>query len=95
MPDKPYVHRVVFPVEFQKALVSKECDQAMVVKAMCRRGYRISKQFLNMIATGSRRVPGAQLKKISEVMGLDEEQRRRLHRAAAIDAGYEIGGVNG
>lgn len=95
MPDEKYIFRTLFPVEFQKALVAKECDQAMLQRSMAKRGHRITKQFLNMMAQGKRRVPGHQLQKISEALGLDEVARRRLHRAAAMDAGYDVGGVDG
>ena len=93
MPDKPYVSRTVFPIEFQKALIGKECDQAMLIRAMIRRGNRITKQFLNKIALGGCRVPAFQLRKICETLELDEVGRRRLHWAAALDAGFDLGPI--
>ena len=91
MPDKPYVSRTVFPIEFQKALIGKECDQAMLIRAMIRRGNRITKQFLSKIGSGGCRVPAFQLRKICETLELDETGRRRLHHAAALDAGFDLG----
>ena len=93
MPAKPYVNRVNFPVEFQKALIAKETDQASLVRAMERKGHRITKQFLNDLARGQKRVPGFQLQKICETLQLDEFERRRLHWAAALDAGFQLGPI--
>ena len=93
MPAKPYVHRVHFPVEFQKALINKETDQAGLVRSMERKGHRITKQFLNDLARGHKRVPGFQLQKICETLQLDEFERRRLHWAAALDAGFNLGPI--
>ena len=85
--------RHCFPLEFQKALVSKETDATNLARDMTKRGYRISKQFLCFMATGDRRVPAEQLRRMCEVLQLDEVERLRLHRAAAIDYGFELGAI--
>lgn len=59
---------------------------------MSKRGYGISRQFIQQLATGNRRVPPDQLRKICETLELDETERRVLHVAAARDYGFEIGG---
>lgn len=87
--------RHCFPIEFQKALISRETDAANLTKEMVKRGYRVSKQFMSFMATGARRVPAEQLRRICEVLKLDEAERRILHRAAAIDYGFELGSING
>ena len=84
-----------FPLEFQKALISREQDYARLSRTMGKRGYRLSKQFIGAIGLGTRGVPSNQLRKICEVLGLDEVERQRLHRAAALDHGFEIGGLDG
>ncbi len=83
-----------FPLEFQKALISRETDYTRLSLAMGKRGYRLSKQFIGAMALGDRRVPSGQLKRICEVLQLDEVERLRLHRAAAMDYGFELGGLD-
>ena len=82
-----------FPLEFQKALVSRESDYARLSKAMSKRGYRLSKQFIGMMALGNRRVPAEQLRRMCEVLRLDQDERRKLHTAAAKDYGFDLGPV--
>ena len=86
--------RHCFPLEFQKAVVSRESDYARLSRSMGKRGYRLSKQFIGAVGLGTRRVPAEQLRKMCEVLGLDEMERRRLHRAAAMDYGFDIGGLD-
>ena len=87
--------RHVFPIEFTKALISRETDQANLARNMAKRGYRISKQFIGFVANGDRRVPAEQLRRMCEVLQLDEVERLRLHKAAALDYGFELGAING
>lgn len=82
-----------FPLEFQKALIGRGTDCAALGRDMHRRGYRISRQFLHYLATGQRKVSGEQLRRICETLHLDEVEKLRLHRAAALDYGFEIGGM--
>ena len=86
--------RHCFPLEFQKVLVSKQQDYTQLSKSMAQRGYKLSKQFISFIALGDKRVPADQLRKICDTLQLDEIERRRLHRAAAMDYGFEIGGLD-
>ena len=85
------MNRHAFPLEFQKVLVSRESDYTRLAKMMARRGYRVSKQFIGMLALGKRRVPAEQLKRFCEVLELSEVERRRLHVAACMDQGFEVG----
>ena len=82
--------RHMFPLEFQKVLISRETDYAHLSRQMARRGYRLSKQFIGQLALGQRRVPPEQLKRICETLELDNAMRRVLGRAACLDQGYEI-----
>ena len=83
-----------FPVEFQKILIAKQSDYSRLARAMGKRGYRVTKQFIGMLGMGQRRVPVQQLKRFCEVLECTEEERRRLHRAACLDMGFEIGGLD-
>lgn len=85
------MNRTLFPLEFQKVLVAKQSNYAHLAKAMSRRGYRASKQFLGMLGMGQRRVPAEQLKRVCETLQLTEGERRRLHVAACIDMGFDVG----
>ena len=82
--------RECFPKELAKVMVLKEVSQVGLTKAFERRGYRISKQFINQIATGRRSVPSLQLKRICDVLDLDDYQRVELGRAACRDQGYTV-----
>ena len=79
-----------FPLEFQKALVNHEMDYARLSKAMMRRGYRLSKQFIGMLANGSRCATPESLKRICETLQANEWERKNLHLAAAKDYGYDL-----
>jgi hypothetical protein len=89
------MNRHLFPLEFQKIMVLRESTYDRLAKAMGKRGYRISKQFIGMLALGQRRVPAQQLKRMCEVLELDQLARQRLHKAACIDMGFDIGGLDG
>lgn len=79
-----------FPRELQKAMLAKNMERSYLLKAMERRGYRITRQFLEQMATGTRKVPIGQLRRIAEVLGLSDSERRLLHIAACRDMGYEV-----
>jgi len=85
---------VSFPLEFQKVLIGRQTDYARLSRAMSRRGNRLSKQFIGAIGLGTKRVPAEQLRKICSALELDETERQRLHRAAAMDYGFDIGGLD-
>jgi len=78
------------PLELQKVLIAKQSNYTHLAKAMERRGYPITKQFLSQIGKGIRPAPVVQLKRICETLGCDELERLMLHRAACKDQGYEI-----
>ena len=79
-----------FPALFQRILVAKETTQSNIVRAIAHKGYRLSRQFMSLIANGQRSVPPLQLQRICEALELDSAERADLHRAAALDHGYEI-----
>lgn len=80
--------RTHFPVEFQKVLVLKSTTYTHLSKAMERRGYKLSKQFLCQIGTGARAVPALQLNRICETLALDEDSKKLLNIAACRDNGF-------
>jgi len=88
MPEKK---RYCFPLEFQKALVARQMDYARTARAMNKRGYPVSKQYIGMLGGGQRNAPPEQVRRICEVLGLADDERKQLHKAAAIDVGYELG----
>jgi len=79
-----------FPLAFQKILVLKQTNYTHLAKAMERRGYKLTKQFLCQIGTGSRSVPSLQLQRICETLRLNEEERRVLNLAACRDNGFYV-----
>ncbi len=79
-----------FPLEFQKCLVLHATNYAHLAKAMERRGYKVSKQFLCQMGTGARSVPPLQLARICETLNVPEDQRKALHLAACRDIGFYV-----
>jgi DNA-binding Xre family transcriptional regulator len=82
--------RSEFPLEFQRILIVKQSNYTHLGKAMERRGYTITKQFLCQLGTGVRPVPALQLSRICEVLGCNEEQRKALALAACRDNGFYV-----
>ena len=82
--------RTRFPELFQRLLVAKETTQANIVRSIAHQGYRISRQFMSLIAKGERSVPPLQLARICEALKLEPNEQAELHRAAAIDHGYKL-----
>jgi DNA-binding Xre family transcriptional regulator len=80
--------RSSFPIEFQKVLVLKSTNYTHLCKAMERRGYRLSKQFLHQIGTGKVAVPALQLNRICETLQCSEDEKRNLSVAACRDNGF-------
>lgn len=50
----------------------------------------ISQPYFNQVATGRRRASAAWIETVADALGLDEEERAALHRAAARDHGFKI-----
>lgn len=82
--------RTSFPLEFQKILVLKQTNYTHLAKALERRGYRLSKQFLCQMGNGSRRVPSIQLNRVCDTLGCSADERRVLSLAACRDDGFLI-----
>lgn len=87
--------RCYFPLEFQKVLIGKETDYRRLSNSMAKRGYRLSFQYIAAAAIGTERMTPFQLRRICETLQLDERERRRLHKAAALDYGFELGVLDG
>lgn len=79
-----------FPPQFQKLLDSHQSSLTHLAKAMERRGYRLSKQFLCQIGTGARAVPSLQLRRICETLMVSDEERKALNLAACRDNGFYV-----
>jgi len=79
-----------FPLEFQKMLVLKSTNYQHLSKAMERKGYKLSKQFLHQMGTGKRAVPPGQLLKICDTLRLNADEKRILALAAVRDLGFPV-----
>lgn len=79
----------VFSLQFNKARLAKGKTFAEVA-----RGAGVSENHIGDLSRGERRPSPEMLAKISQAMQLEPWERLRLHRAAAIDAGFEIGGLD-
>ena len=79
-----------FPLELAKLLAARQYGISMLAKVMTRNRHPITKQFLHQISHGERPVPVRQIGAIADVLECRDTERLRLHRAAALDEGYEI-----
>jgi hypothetical protein len=79
-----------FPLEFQKMLVLKSTNYQHLSKAMERRGFKLSKQFLHAMGTGARSVPPGQLKRICDTLHCTIDERKTLALAAVRDLGFQL-----
>lgn len=83
--------RGAFKLEFTKQMLATGQTIEGVARAINLQGTTISRQFIRMVACGQRKASAAAVNRIADAMLLEPPDRIRLHRAAAIDAGYEIG----
>jgi len=83
-----------FGLEMTRHLVAQQLSLTELRKKFMRKGYQIS---LNHISDMSRsdRAPTPQfVVMLVKVLELPKEDARRLHRAACLDRGFDIGGIN-
>lgn len=82
-----------FGLELNKFLVSRNYIEMDLVRAMNRLGYPVSRQMISLLVRNERGATPEMCDKLAQGLKLDRTERERLHRAAAIDAGYQIGGT--
>ena len=82
-----------FARELTKVLIAKDVNNSYLWACLVQNGQVVGKAFIDMMVVGSRHPPVDLIDPICSVMGLSDERRAELHRAAAIDRGYRIGDV--
>lgn len=82
-----------FGLEFSKCMVARSLSASDLERMLSRARRPLTKQFLGMLMHNKRNATPDTLDSISRALVLSEADEQRLHRAAAIDAGFKIGGM--
>lgn len=82
-----------FAREATKCLIAVEANNTELHRALREGGERCSKTYLDMVLSGSRHPRVELVEAICSCLGLTDERRHRLHRAAALDQGYRLGAL--
>ena len=61
-----------------------------LARRLANRGWKVSPQYVGMIANGKRQVTAQKLDLICQALHLDQREREQLHRCAATDLGFRI-----
>ena len=72
------------------ASVSQALAEARINQSDLAARAGISPSYLNQTMTGRKHLPTKWIDVVAESLGLQEAQRKRLHLAAAKDAGYDV-----
>ena len=80
-------------LELAKCLTARSIRAADLARMMARRKTPITAQYIGLLLHGKRSVTPVTLINISAAMQLTEGEAQVLHRAAAIEAGFRIGGL--
>lgn len=84
-----------FGREVTKCLISLEANNRELWKALREGGEPCSTKYIDMVIAGQRHPRVELVDAICACLGLTADRRHRMHRAAAIDAGYQIGALDG
>lgn len=74
-----------FGRELDAALDSGQLNQKFLSQSL-----GVSSAYVSALMTGKRTAAPATINKIAETLSLDGEARTRMHRAAAMDAGFSL-----
>jgi len=66
-----------------------------VALLMAARGHRMTGSYCNRILSGHRVINPQTVDKFADLVRADAGARHRMHRAAAIDCGYDVGSIHG
>lgn len=78
-----------YRLAFAEAL-SRELDKRRMLQSDLARALNIDRSYVHRLVRGITKVSPEQTNAICESMGLTEEERVRLHRAAAKTWGFEL-----
>ena len=74
-----------FAAAFEEAVQRHGLRQSDAVRAL-----DVSKAYVSAVATGRKAVSPRKIDEMSEALGFSEVEARRLHHAAALDAGFRL-----
>lgn len=74
-----------FAEAFSSALKSHNLRAADAATTMS-----VSRSYVAAVARGDKKVGPERIDSMSEALGFTQEETRKLHRAAAIDAGFKL-----
>lgn len=82
-----------FGLELAKCLTARSLTRADLSRMLTRRRTPLSKSYVGMLVNNRRPATPSNLEAICGALQVTEVEMIRLHRAAAIDAGFKIGGL--
>lgn len=82
-----------FGLELAKCLTARGLTRADLSRMLIRRHTPLSKSYIGMLVANKRPATPSNLIAICAALTLSEFEATRLHRAAALDAGFKIGGL--
>ena len=83
----------MFGLELAKCLTARSITRADLSRILIRRATPLSKSYVGMLVNNKRPATPDNLERICAALQLSEFEQLRLHRAAALDAGFKIGGM--
>ena len=83
----------MFGLEFSKAMNRRHLSQAELARRLNVGGVVLSKQFIGYLVHSRRLASLDTVDALVSCMQCLEDEAVRMHRAAALDAGYRIGDV--
>jgi len=87
----PHVARIL-RTYFLAAGIKTDKEAARIMRL---RGVSVSRQHMQRLGRGDRRVTPYMCNQLAHMLKLSDEDRHRLARAAAKDYGYDIGHIEG
>ena len=93
MSDRLAINAQCFGLEFTKMLVAKQCNVTECARRIRENGGDVSVNHLSDLSRSERGPSPPLINLIGRALRLPRDQIMVLHRAAALDKGYEIGAL--
>ena len=82
-----------FAMELSRHIIARGLTLTALRKKMTARGYSVSLNHLSDVTRSDRMPTPDFINAVGRVLDLPKDEVRRLHRAAALDKGFDIGAL--